>query len=141
MISTVEICVVFFSWLHCGDGCGEEDHRGEASQHTATRAHAIAMTYHCNVDLDHLAELVAVRCLLCKASFPSFQTVLFERKSLQPTQTHSGVFKQKSLTCFSSSKSFPDCSAPCQDPCLPSQSPPGLCNLGLYSLALPPWLT
>lgn len=41
------------------------------------------VAYYCDVDLDHLAEVVLVRFLLCKVSLPpAFHTVLFGRKSL-----------------------------------------------------------
>lgn len=56
--------------LDWGDGCGEENGCEEmtfSSHHTETRAHAINMTFHCDVDLNHLVEAVPARCLLCKA--------------------------------------------------------------------------
>ena len=46
-----------------------------------SRARAVSVTYHCGVDLDHVAEVVSVRCPHCKVTpFPPFCAVPFGRK-------------------------------------------------------------
>ena len=38
--------------------------------HIISREHIVNMNYHCYIDLDHLAEVVFVRCLCCKVTSP-----------------------------------------------------------------------
>ena len=73
-------------------GVWEEDHRGKvlfSSQHIKGTYYRHGITT--DISLDHLAEVMSLRYLHCKAVlFPHpFHIVLFERKSLKP---HSPCF-------------------------------------------------
>lgn len=63
---SVVICLMFFS---SGLGNGRKTREERCRSHVLSRVHAISRTYHCDVDLDHLAEMV--RCLYSEVTLLS----------------------------------------------------------------------
>lgn len=52
-------------FLMAGLGFGRRTTGEVRSHHTMSKAHAISVTYECDVDLDHLTEVASVGCLHC----------------------------------------------------------------------------
>lgn len=83
----VVICLVFF---HCWPGLMGLERTTEvqySSYHIVSTAHAIILTFHCDVDLNHLVDMASVRYLHCKVTLFSLSMLdsLEGSYQVQPT--------------------------------------------------------
>lgn len=64
----VVICLEFFHGWPGATGLRRTTGVKYPSYHTISAAHAISLTFHCHVDLNHLVEVASVRCLHYKVT-------------------------------------------------------------------------